>query len=67
MARDVAMTVTRALVFTALTLSADISAIAERTGKIPADWQARLPHNSSPYTSTIVFLVREGNPRNNFV
>ena len=46
-----------------LALSADIDAIAERTGKIPADWQARLPHNSSPYTSTIVFLVREGNPK----
>ena len=46
-----------------LALSADISAIAENTGKIPADWQARLPHNSSPYTSTIVFLVREGNPK----
>ncbi|GHG97145.1 sulfate ABC transporter substrate-binding protein [Pseudodonghicola xiamenensis] len=46
-----------------LALSADISAIAERTGKIPADWQTRLPHNSSPYTSTIVFLVRDGNPK----
>ena len=33
------------------------------TGKIPADWQSKLPHNSSPYTSTIVFLVREGNPK----
>ncbi|ATG47793.1 sulfate transporter subunit [Celeribacter ethanolicus] len=46
-----------------LALSADISAIAERTGKIPEDWQSRLPHNSSPYTSTIVFLVRDGNPK----
>lgn len=46
-----------------LALSADIDAIAEHTGKIPADWQSRLPHNSSPYTSTIVFLVREGNPK----
>lgn len=46
-----------------LALSADIDAIAERTGKIPEDWQSRLPHNSSPYTSTIVFLVREGNPQ----
>ncbi|GHF45718.1 sulfate ABC transporter substrate-binding protein [Seohaeicola zhoushanensis] len=46
-----------------LALSADIDAIAERTGKIPADWQSRRPHNSSPYTSTIVFLVREGNPK----
>ncbi|WP_231119310.1 sulfate ABC transporter substrate-binding protein [Rhodovulum sp. MB263] len=46
-----------------LALSADIDAIAERTGKIPADWQSRLPHNSAPYTSTIVFLVRKGNPK----
>ena len=46
-----------------LALSADIDQIAERTGLVPADWQTRLPHNSSPYTSTIVFLVREGNPR----
>jgi sulfate transport system substrate-binding protein len=45
-----------------LALASDIDAIAERTGLLPADWQARLPHNSSPYTSTIVFLVREGNP-----
>ncbi|MBK5935059.1 sulfate transport system substrate-binding protein [Rhodovulum imhoffii] len=46
-----------------LALSADIDTIAERTGRIPEDWQSRLPHNSSPYTSTIVFLVSEGNPR----
>ncbi|AJY47833.1 sulfate ABC transporter substrate-binding protein [Martelella endophytica] len=46
-----------------LALSADIDAIAEQTGKIPADWQSRLPHNSSPYTSTIVFLIRAGNPK----
>jgi sulfate transport system substrate-binding protein len=46
-----------------LAMSVDIDAIAERTGKIPADWQASRPHNSSPYTSTIVFLVREGNPK----
>ncbi|ETX26482.1 sulfate ABC transporter substrate-binding protein, partial [Roseivivax isoporae] len=46
-----------------LALSADISAIAERTGKLPEDWQSSLPHNSSPYTSTIVFLVRDGNPK----
>ena len=46
-----------------LALSADIDTISERTGLLPADWQTRLPHNSSPYTSTIVFLVREGNPR----
>src|SRR3712207_4036292 len=38
-----------------LALAADIDAVAEKTGKIPADWQARLPDNSSPYTSTIVF------------
>jgi len=46
-----------------LGLAADIDAIAEKTGKIPADWQKRLPNNSSPYTSTIVFLVRKGNPK----
>ena len=46
-----------------LALAADIDTIAERTGKIPADWQTRLAHNASPYTSTIVFLVREGNPK----
>jgi sulfate/thiosulfate transport system substrate-binding protein len=47
-----------------LAMSADIDAIAEKTGKIPPDWQKRLPHNSSPYTSTINFLVRKGNPKN---
>lgn len=46
-----------------LALEADIDAIAERTGKIPPDWRARLPNNSAPYTSTIVFLVRKGNPK----
>jgi sulfate/thiosulfate-binding protein len=46
-----------------LALAADIDAIASRSGKIPADWQKRLPNNSSPYTSTIVFLVRKGNPK----
>jgi sulfate/thiosulfate-binding protein len=45
-----------------LALASDIDKIAE-AGKLPADWQAKLPHNSSPYTSTIVFLVREGNPK----
>jgi sulfate transport system substrate-binding protein len=45
-----------------LALAYDIDAIAER-GLIAADWQKRLPHNSCPYTSTIVFLVRNGNPR----
>ncbi len=46
-----------------LALAYDIDAIAEQTGKIPKNWQTRLPHNSSPYTSTIVFLVRKGNPK----
>lgn len=46
-----------------LALAGDIDRIASATGKIPADWQSRLPHNASPYTSTIVFLVREGNPK----
>lgn len=46
-----------------LALAYDIDAIHERAGLIPADWQSRLPHNSSPYTSTIVFLVRKGNPK----
>jgi len=46
-----------------LALASDIDAIVEHSGLIPADWQARLPHNSSPYTSTIVFLVRKGNPK----
>jgi sulfate/thiosulfate transport system substrate-binding protein len=45
-----------------LALAYDIDAIAEK-GKLPADWQSRLAHNSSPYTSTIVFLVRKGNPK----
>ncbi len=46
-----------------LALEADIDAIAAATQKIPADWRGRLPHNSAPYTSTIVFLVRKGNPK----
>ncbi len=46
-----------------LALAYDTDIIAEKTGKIPADWQKRLAHNSSPYTSTIVFLVRKGNPK----
>ncbi|WP_299066591.1 sulfate ABC transporter substrate-binding protein [Accumulibacter sp.] len=45
-----------------LALAYDIDAIAD-AGLIPADWQKRLPYNSSPYTSTIVFLVRKGNPK----
>ncbi len=47
-----------------LALAYDIDAISEKTGKLPIDWQSRLPNNSSPYTSTIVFLVRSGNPKN---
>ncbi|PDT43780.1 sulfate transporter subunit [Sinorhizobium fredii] len=46
-----------------LALEADIDAIAQATGKIPADWKTRLDNNSAPYTSTIVFLVRKGNPK----
>ena len=46
-----------------LALAADIYAIAEKTHKLPLDWQKRLPQNSTPYTSTIVFLVRKGNPK----
>jgi sulfate transport system substrate-binding protein len=46
-----------------LALAYDIDAIAEHAGLLPADWQARLPHNSTPYSSTIVFLVRKGNPK----
>ncbi len=46
-----------------LALAYDIDAIAERTQLLPEDWQSRLPHNSAPFTSTIVFLVRQGNPK----
>jgi len=46
-----------------LALAYDIDNIAERTGKLPKDWQKRLDNNSSPYTSTIVFVVRKGNPK----
>ncbi len=45
-----------------LALASDIDAIAD-AGLLPQDWQKRLPNNSSPYTSTIVFLVRKGNPK----
>ncbi len=45
-----------------LALAGDIDRIA-KAGQLPEDWQSKLPHNSSPYTSTIVFLVREGNPK----
>ncbi len=46
-----------------LALAYDIDVIAEKGKKLPIDWQAKLPNNSSPYTSTIVFLVRKGNPK----
>jgi len=46
-----------------LALADDIDAIHEHGDLLPADWQTRLPHNSCPYTSTIVFLVRKGNPK----
>jgi sulfate/thiosulfate transport system substrate-binding protein len=46
-----------------LALANDIDAISTKTGKIPAGWQKRLPNNSAPYTSTIVLLVRKGNPK----
>jgi len=46
-----------------LALPYDIDALHERGNLLPADWQKRLPQNSSPYTSTIVFLVRKGNPK----
>jgi sulfate transport system substrate-binding protein len=46
-----------------LALAADIDAIASNGKLLPANWQSRLPHNSAPYTSTIVFLVRKGNPK----
>jgi sulfate/thiosulfate transport system substrate-binding protein len=46
-----------------LALAADIDAIATNGKLLPINWQSRLPNNSSPYTSTIVFLVRKGNPK----
>jgi sulfate transport system substrate-binding protein len=46
-----------------LALASDIDAIAKQGKLLPASWQKRLPENSSPYTSTIVFLVRKGNPK----
>jgi len=46
-----------------LALAYDIDVIADKARLLPKDWQKQLPHNSSPYTSTIVFLVRKGNPR----
>ena len=46
-----------------LALAADINVLAEKAKILPADWQKKLPQNSTPYTSTIVFLVRKGNPK----
>jgi sulfate/thiosulfate-binding protein len=46
-----------------LALAYDIDAISQQARALPADWQKRLPNNSTPYTSTIVFLVRKGNPK----
>src|SRR5687767_14292134 len=46
-----------------LALAYDIDALAEHGRLIPANWQTRLPNNSAPYTSTMVFLVRKGNPK----
>jgi len=46
-----------------LALAYDIDAIAQQSKLLPADWQKRLPNDSTPYTSTIVFLVRKGNPK----
>jgi sulfate transport system substrate-binding protein len=46
-----------------LGLAYDVDELSTRAKLIPADWQKRLPHNSAPYTSTIVFLVRKGNPK----
>jgi sulfate/thiosulfate transport system substrate-binding protein len=46
-----------------LGLAYDIDALATHAGLVPADWQRRLPDNSAPYTSTVVFLVRAGNPK----
>ena len=46
-----------------LALAGDIDALAKHGGWLHADWQKRLPHNAAPYTSTIVLVVRKGNPR----
>jgi sulfate transport system substrate-binding protein len=46
-----------------LALAYDIDVIAQKSGLLPANWQSLLPNNSSPYTSTVVFLVRSGNPK----
>jgi sulfate/thiosulfate transport system substrate-binding protein len=47
-----------------LALAYDVDAIHQKAGLLPKDWQKKLPQNSAPYTSTIVFLVRKGNPKN---
>ena len=46
-----------------LALAYDIDVLSEKANLVPRNWQSRLPHNSTPYTSTIVFLVRKGNPK----
>jgi sulfate/thiosulfate-binding protein len=46
-----------------LALAGDIDAIARESRRLPENWQSRLPNNSCPYTSTIVFVVRKGNPK----
>ncbi|MBB6464475.1 sulfate transport system substrate-binding protein [Aminobacter lissarensis] len=46
-----------------LALESDINAIVEKSQKINPDWRSKLPNNASPYTSTIIFLVRKGNPK----
>ncbi|NMM79086.1 sulfate ABC transporter substrate-binding protein, partial [Acidovorax sp. SRB_24] len=46
-----------------LALAGDVDALVKNGALLPADWQKRLPHNSAPYTSTIVFLVKKGNPK----
>ena len=47
-----------------LALAYDIDALSQQANLLPADWQKQFPNNSTPYTSTIVFLVRKGNPKN---
>lgn len=46
-----------------LAVQGDIDTIARLSGKMPEDWRGKLPHNSAPYTSTVVFVVRAGNPK----
>ncbi len=47
-----------------LSVASDIDSISQKAGLLPANWQTRLPHNSAPYSSIIVLLVRKGNPKN---